>query len=83
MNEKTILKHIPARTEKIEITGGKKDFMQMSPTFRRIRSKSKNPLNKCFFCRHAFEDGEMMGLIMVKGKTNKVVCQQCWSTHEL
>ena len=80
---KIIAKHIPARTEKIEITGGKKDFMQMSQRFRDIRSKSKNPMDKCWFCKHPFQDGEMMGLIMIKGKTNKVICQTCWDQHEL
>ena len=80
---KFIVKQIPARTEKFEILGGKRNFMQMDQEYRAIRSKSKNPLDKCFFCRHPFEDGEMMGLIMIKGQTNKVVCQECWQKNEL
>jgi len=81
--QKTITKHIAARTEKLEIIGGRKDFMLMDEKFRAIRSRSKHPMDKCGLCRHAFENGEMMGLVMIKGKRNKTICHTCWDKYEL
>ena len=81
--KKTIIKHIPARKEKVEIIGGKKKIGLMSQEFRNIRSRLRNPMDKCFFCKHPFVDGEMMGLVMIKGKKNKVICQSCWDKYEL
>jgi len=81
--QKTITKHIAARTEKLEIIGGRNDFMLMDENFRASRSRSKNPMDKCGFCKHAFENGEMMGLIMIKGKRNRLSCCACWDKYEL
>ncbi|MBE3036993.1 MAG: hypothetical protein IMZ70_07950 [Candidatus Atribacteria bacterium] len=81
--EKTITKHIAARTEKIIIIGGRKSFLHMSQKYRAIRSDCRNSMDKCFLCKHAFVDGEMMGLVMIKGTTNKVICHPCWDKHEL
>lgn len=53
--------------------------MPMSPTVRRVRAKARNKMDKCFFCKHEFADGEMMALAAfaeVKGG-NKVLCQDC------
>jgi uncharacterized CHY-type Zn-finger protein len=49
----------------------------MTPNFRRIRSGHKNPMDTCYWCKHAFEDGEMMALAHFVGKANKVLCQSC------
>ena len=50
----------------------------MSPQFRAIRSKARNPMDTCFWCRHKFEDGELMALACFEEKKgNKVLCQDC------
>ena len=49
----------------------------MSPTFRKIREKSRNPMTSCFLCRHPFEDGEMMWLASFKKEGNRTLCKSC------
>lgn len=72
-----ITRHIAARTQVIKVEWCKKDFMEMSKKFRDIRSKSKKPMDRCGLCRHAFADGEMMGLACFEKGGNKTVCQSC------
>ena len=55
----------------------KNQWMQMSPKFREIRSKSRSPMDKCFWCQYAFADGDMMALAALTHGTNKVLCQCC------
>jgi hypothetical protein len=55
----------------------KREFMKMSPKYREIRSALRAKMDKCWWCDHRFDDGEMMGLVHIKGKTNKVFCQGC------
>jgi len=69
---------IPAHTLTIEFNWCKKDFLLMSPGYRAARSKMHNPMDSCFWCKHAFDDGEMMALAQPKGKGgNKMLCQKC------
>ena len=68
---------IPARTETQTALWCRKDFLEMSQRFRDIRSKSRNPMDKCFWCKHKFEDGEMMALAYFGSNDNKTLCQGC------
>jgi hypothetical protein len=72
-----ISRDIPARTETFEIAWFRREFMEMSPKFREVRAKFKDALDKCWWCRHPFEDGEMMALVCLRKKGNKVFCQTC------
>lgn len=70
---------VPKRTEKHEAKWLKAEWMPMSQKFRDIRSKSKrNPMDKCWWCKHPFADGEMMALTSFIGQGgNKTLCQSC------
>jgi len=68
---------IPAHRKAIKFNWCKKDFMEMSPRYRRIRSTLRDPMDACFWCKHKFIDGEMMALAQPEKGTNKVLCQAC------
>ncbi len=76
-DELKLSRRISARTETLVASWCRKDFMEMSQEFRAIRAKSKNPMDKCFWCKHKFKDGEMMALACFGGKGNKTLCQEC------
>lgn len=67
----------PARKKTWTITGYNENFTTMGPIYRAVRSKMRIPLDTCGWCSHKFEDGESMGLAMVEGKRNQVLCQNC------
>ena len=69
-------KTVPARKVKFEATACQLDFMQMTQRFREIRAKSRNPMDKCHWCKHSFCDGEMMALALTL-KGNKTLCREC------
>lgn len=75
----TLTRKVPARTRTETALWFRKDFMAMSQTFRDIRSKARNPMDRCWWCKHPFADGEMMALACFegKGKGNKALCQDC------
>lgn len=60
----------------------RRDFMEMSPRYRAIRSSMRNPMTQCFKCRHDFIDGEMMGLASFGKHGNKVICTPCIDDDE-
>ena len=68
---------VPARTKTVKFCWCRKDFMEMSQTFRDIRGKSRNPMDKCFWCQHAFVDGEIMALAAREKASNVTLCQAC------
>lgn len=70
-------KRVPASSRVLEISNIKLDFMTMSQTFREIRAKSKNPMDKCHWCKEPFADGDMMALAICHTSGNKVLCQAC------
>jgi hypothetical protein len=74
-----LTKKIPARTKTLTVVQYVREFMEMSPTFRRVRGGSRNPMDKCYWCGHAFADGDMMALVQFAevGGGNKVLCQSC------
>ena len=70
-------KTTPVKTTTYTAEWVSRAYTKMSPKFRAIRAKSRNPMNSCFKCRHRFEDGETMGLACFGGKGNKSLCQTC------
>lgn len=68
---------VPARTKTIELEWIKKDFLKMSPDFRRIRGGRTYEGFNCYWCKHKFNEGESMGLGSVKSKGNKMFCHDC------
>ncbi len=74
---KTISRDVPARTETFEVIWARQEFMKMSPKFREIRAKMSYKGKRCWWCRKDFEDGDMMALVCIKTKGNKLFCQKC------
>jgi hypothetical protein len=72
----SLSKKIPARTVTLEVLECSLNFATMTPRFRQIRSKSKNAMTVCFWCKHEFADGEMLALA-ITAKGNKALCQSC------
>jgi hypothetical protein len=72
-----LTKRIPAHTMTAQFNWCKKDFMEIGPKYREIRSGFSDPMDACFWCGHKFADGEMMALAQLKGKRNKILCQGC------
>jgi hypothetical protein len=70
-------KIIPEHKKTITINWIKMDFLKMSQNYRKIRSGSKYPADKCYWCKHPFEDDEMIALANLKKGGNKVFCQTC------
>ncbi|MBW2094185.1 MAG: hypothetical protein JRI80_04785 [Deltaproteobacteria bacterium] len=70
-------KYIPGRTKTIQFNWCKKDWMEMTQKYRDIRAKIKRPKDKCFWCGHAFLDGEMMALAQPKKGRNELLCPSC------
>jgi rRNA maturation endonuclease Nob1 len=68
----------PASTVTFTAESCTENYLAMSPKFRAIRSRMRNPMDKCHWCKHPFEDGEMMALAFTK-KGNKTLCQACAS----
>ena len=76
MSNLKLSKRVPSRSIAFEATGCQLDFLQMSPRYREIRAGSRNPMDKCHWCKHPFADGEMMALALTK-KGNKTLCRKC------
>jgi len=55
----------------------RKDVLVYNEAYRTARSRMRKPLNKCFWCRHPFIDGEHFAVGCVEGQGNKVLCHQC------
>ena len=73
-------RHIKARTHTEKFNWCNKDFMAMSPDYRKIRGRMRNPMDACHWCKHPFKDGEMMAIAQpVKGR-NRVLCGNCADT---
>ena len=69
---------IPAYIKTIKFNWCKKDFMEMSDTYKRIRTKfRKGTMLSCFWCGHELINGEMLALAQPKKGVNKVLCQEC------
>ena len=72
-----LTKRVSARTKTIQFTAIKMDWMVMSDRFRAIRSKSRRPMDKCFWCRKPFKNGDQMALAFRGKGSNVVLCDTC------
>lgn len=73
-----LTKKVPSHNKTIVAKWCKKDFCKYDESFRNIRAKSKNKMDKCYWCKHHFEDGEMIALACFENTGgNKVLCQTC------
>ena len=70
-------REIPRRTKTIVASWCRKDFLPMSQKMRDVRSRMRDKMDCCYWCRHPFADGEMMALACFGGIGNKVLCQRC------
>ena len=68
---------VKAYTKTVEFNWCRREFMEMSPQYRAIRAKTSAKMDACYWCRHKFEDGEMMALAQPTTGKNKVLCQAC------
>lgn len=64
---------VPARKVTLEILWLKDEFLAFTKRFQEIRPKSKC----CWKCHAAFQENQMMGLISIEGKGNKLLCPNC------
>jgi len=70
-------KRIEARTKTVRFKWVHRNFLPMGDAFRKVRAKSRNPMDKCKWCGHVFADGEMVALAQPMTGTNMVLCQSC------
>ena len=70
-------KKIPVRKQTIYFNWCKRDFMTMTPKYRTIRAKMRNPMDTCFWCKYKMKDGDSMALAQPKKGTNKILCSTC------
>lgn len=54
-----------------------REFSRMSQEWRAIRSKHPKAMDRCFWCRTRFADGDMMALAQPVKGANVVLCQKC------
>lgn len=73
----TLSKTVPEHRETLTVLWCRKDAFGMNQHWRNIRSNLGDPLDTCFWCHYEFIDGDMMALACVKGKGNKMLCQEC------
>lgn len=72
-----LTKRVPSRTKTLSALWCRKDFREMCDQFRAIRSDSRNPMDRCYWCKHPFENGEMMALACFEKLGNRTLCQSC------
>jgi hypothetical protein len=70
-------REIPRRTKTVRFNWIRKDFLEMTPRYRRIRSPMSYKGDCCYWCRHRFEDGEKMALGNIVKGPNRVLCHDC------
>ena len=74
-----LTKTVPAHIKTVEFNWCKKDWMLMSPKYRKARM-GMTLMDSCFWCGHVFSDGETMSLAQPKSGLNKVLCCMCADT---
>lgn len=72
-----LFRQVPARTETVWFNWCRSDFLPMSQKFRDARARMSEPLDKCWWCKHPFENGEMMAMAQAKGGISRILCQAC------
>lgn len=70
-------KTIPSRKVRFTALWVRMDFLAMGDEYRAARARMRKKLDSCWWCRHKFDDGEMMALACIEGKGNVVLCRSC------
>ena len=52
------------------------DMLKFDESYRRIRGNMKNKMFNCHKCKKAFQDGDMISLL-ITNKGNKAACHKC------
>lgn len=69
-------KIIPAHTMTAEASWCRKDFCTMSDGFRAIRRSASDKMDRCYWCKSSFSNGDMLALAAFTGG-NRALCQGC------
>lgn len=72
-------RNVPAHRHVEKFVWCKKDFLVMGEDYRKARARMSTPMDTCYWCKHKFEDGEMMALACPEKGRNKILCQTCAS----
>lgn len=67
---------IPSRKETVKFVWIRRPFLKMCQEFRDARKKMR-PMDSCFWCKHKFEDGEVMNLAAREKGANVLLCDKC------
>lgn len=70
-------RRVPARTEIVRFPWVVKDFSFFTEAWRAVRSRMRNPLNACWWCKGKFADGDQIALASREKDGNVVLCQTC------
>jgi len=74
----SLSKVIPARKVTFVPTWIKKECLVIDQQYRAIRSRMRDPMDKCHWCQVPFEDGDTIALAG-HPSGNKVLCAACAS----
>jgi hypothetical protein len=77
---KVLTKTLPARGERTSTTRFTSVgyLAKMCETWRAVRSKMRNPLDKCWWCKTPLQDGDEIHLGIREGRGgNVVLCKGC------
>ena len=72
-----LTRRVPAHSKTASALWCRKDFREMDDKFRNFRASCRNPMDKCYWCRHPFANGEMMALACFDKIGNRTLCQAC------
>jgi uncharacterized CHY-type Zn-finger protein len=73
-----LLREIPARKETHVVEWYRREFLRYTEEFRNVRANARDKFDRCFWCKHLFQDSEMFGLAHFVGlRGNKVLCGKC------
>lgn len=72
-----LTKQVPSRTVTLTALWVRRNWMKMNDQYREIRSKARSKMDKCHWCKHCIENGEMFALACFEKVGNKVLCDPC------
>lgn len=72
-----LTKTIPTHIITEEFIACKKNFTIFDESFRRTRSRLRNPMDKCYWCKNSFIDGDHLAIAFRISKPNVVLCEKC------
>ena len=70
-------KLVPAHKKTVAFSSCRRNAFVYDNVFIRVRSGSRNKLDKCFWCSHPFQIGESIALAIPAKGANKVLCNAC------